>query len=132
LASNLGKLGKPPDFDFGARTCDFLGLFRLWRVLTLPRERQSRIGNWSTSVFGKQEFCRYNSERQIEDRLHVDRSEQTQLKRRGRSGNPGRRKKLFAQNPDWVTFFREVLGLGGIVRRMCADSIQRCPSRPYT
>jgi predicted HicB family RNase H-like nuclease len=25
---------------------------------------------------------------------------------------------LFHQNPDWVTFFREVLGLGGIVRQM--------------
>ena len=25
---------------------------------------------------------------------------------------------LFSQKPDWVTFFREVLGLGGIVRQM--------------
>ncbi|HTQ37962.1 MAG TPA: toxin-antitoxin system HicB family antitoxin [Pirellulales bacterium] len=25
---------------------------------------------------------------------------------------------LFHQNPDWVTFFREVLGLGGIVRQL--------------
>src|SRR5215470_17978951 len=25
---------------------------------------------------------------------------------------------LFHQNPDWVTFFREVLGLGGVVRQM--------------
>jgi predicted HicB family RNase H-like nuclease len=25
---------------------------------------------------------------------------------------------LFRQNPDWVTFFREVLGMGGIVRQM--------------
>lgn len=26
--------------------------------------------------------------------------------------------QLYAQNPDWVTFFREILGLGGIVRQM--------------
>ena len=28
---------------------------------------------------------------------------------------------LFNQHPDWVTFFREVLGLGGIVRNACPD-----------
>jgi predicted HicB family RNase H-like nuclease len=28
---------------------------------------------------------------------------------------------LFGQEPDWVTFFREVLGLEGIVRRMYKD-----------
>ena len=28
---------------------------------------------------------------------------------------------LYAQEPDWVTFFREVLGLDGIVRRMYKD-----------
>lgn len=27
-------------------------------------------------------------------------------------------KSLFDQNPDWVTFFREVLGLNGVVRKM--------------
>jgi predicted HicB family RNase H-like nuclease len=26
--------------------------------------------------------------------------------------------QLYAQNPDWVTFFREILGLNGIVRQM--------------
>lgn len=26
--------------------------------------------------------------------------------------------QLYAQNPDWVTFFREILGLSGIVRQM--------------
>ncbi len=25
---------------------------------------------------------------------------------------------LYQQNPDWVTFFREVLGIGGVVRRL--------------
>jgi predicted HicB family RNase H-like nuclease len=25
---------------------------------------------------------------------------------------------LFQQNPDWVTFFREILGIGGVVRRL--------------
>lgn len=32
---------------------------------------------------------------------------------------------LYRQNPDWVTFFREVLGVGGIVRQMypTADSL---------
>ncbi|NQT40500.1 MAG: toxin-antitoxin system HicB family antitoxin [Planctomycetes bacterium] len=25
---------------------------------------------------------------------------------------------LYAKNPDWVSFYREVLGLGGLVRRM--------------
>jgi len=27
-------------------------------------------------------------------------------------------KALYAQSPDWVTFYREVLGLRGVVRRM--------------
>jgi predicted HicB family RNase H-like nuclease len=31
---------------------------------------------------------------------------------------------LFAQEPDWVTFFREVLGLDGIVRRMYKDGAE--------
>lgn len=26
--------------------------------------------------------------------------------------------QLFTQNPDWLTFFREVLGVGGVVRRL--------------
>jgi predicted HicB family RNase H-like nuclease len=26
--------------------------------------------------------------------------------------------QLFNQNPDWVTFFREVLGVGGVIRRL--------------
>lgn len=26
--------------------------------------------------------------------------------------------QLFSQNPDWVTFFREVLGVGGVIRRL--------------
>ena len=25
---------------------------------------------------------------------------------------------LYQQNPDWVTFFREILGIGGVVRRL--------------
>src|SRR4051812_11731305 len=29
---------------------------------------------------------------------------------------------LFNQNPDWVTFFREVLGLDGLIRRACPDA----------
>jgi predicted HicB family RNase H-like nuclease len=29
--------------------------------------------------------------------------------------------QLFSQEPDWVTFFREVLGVDGIVRRMYKD-----------
>ena len=29
--------------------------------------------------------------------------------------------ELFAQEPDWVTFFREVLGVDGIVRKMYRD-----------
>lgn len=29
---------------------------------------------------------------------------------------------LYSQEPDWVTFFREVLGLDGIVRRMYRDA----------
>ena len=29
--------------------------------------------------------------------------------------------ELYQQNPDWVTFFREVLGIDGIVRRAYAD-----------
>ena len=33
-------------------------------------------------------------------------------------------RELFGRNPDWVTFFREVLGLGGIVRRTFATSDQ--------
>jgi predicted HicB family RNase H-like nuclease len=31
---------------------------------------------------------------------------------------------LYAQEPDWVTFFREVLGLDGIVRRMYKDGAE--------
>jgi predicted HicB family RNase H-like nuclease len=27
--------------------------------------------------------------------------------------------ELFRQDPDWVTFFREVLGVEGVVRRVC-------------
>ncbi len=30
--------------------------------------------------------------------------------------------RLFAQDPDWVTFFREVLGVGGIIRRCFPDA----------
>lgn len=26
--------------------------------------------------------------------------------------------QLFTQNPDWVTFFREIFGVGGVVRQM--------------
>ena len=29
--------------------------------------------------------------------------------------------ELFSQSPDWVTFFREVLGLDGVIRRAFAD-----------
>lgn len=29
--------------------------------------------------------------------------------------------ELYQQNPDWVTFFREVLGIDGIIRRSYAD-----------
>jgi len=28
---------------------------------------------------------------------------------------------LYRQDPDWVTFFREVLGIGGVVRRLFPD-----------
>ena len=28
---------------------------------------------------------------------------------------------LYQQNPDWVTFFREILGIGGVVRRLFPD-----------
>jgi len=28
---------------------------------------------------------------------------------------------LYQQNPDWVTFFREVMGIGGVVRRCYSD-----------
>ena len=31
----------------------------------------------------------------------------------------------FRKNPDWVTFFREVLGVGGMVRRMFPDTAER-------
>lgn len=31
---------------------------------------------------------------------------------------------LYTQEPDWVTFFREVLGLDGIVRRMYKDATE--------
>jgi predicted HicB family RNase H-like nuclease len=27
-------------------------------------------------------------------------------------------REMFRQGPDWVTFFREILGLGGVVRRL--------------
>ena len=27
-------------------------------------------------------------------------------------------REMFRQSPDWVTFFREILGLGGVVRRL--------------
>lgn len=30
--------------------------------------------------------------------------------------------RLFAQEPDWVTFFREVLGVSGIIRRNFSDA----------
>jgi predicted HicB family RNase H-like nuclease len=30
--------------------------------------------------------------------------------------------ELFSQKPDWVTFFREVLGLGGIIRKSYASA----------
>lgn len=30
--------------------------------------------------------------------------------------------ELYQQGPDWVTFFREVLGVGGVVRRLFATS----------
>ncbi len=29
--------------------------------------------------------------------------------------------ELFRQNPDWVTFFREILGVDGVVRRLFPD-----------
>ncbi|MEC9091167.1 MAG: toxin-antitoxin system HicB family antitoxin [Planctomycetota bacterium] len=29
-------------------------------------------------------------------------------------------KQLFMQTPDWVTFFREILGIGGVARRLFA------------
>jgi predicted HicB family RNase H-like nuclease len=29
--------------------------------------------------------------------------------------------ELYRQEPDWVTFFREVLGVDGLVRRVCAS-----------
>lgn len=29
--------------------------------------------------------------------------------------------QLFRQNPDWVTFFREVLGVGGVIRRLFSE-----------
>jgi predicted HicB family RNase H-like nuclease len=29
--------------------------------------------------------------------------------------------EMFQQRPDWVTFFREVLGLDGVIRRACPD-----------
>lgn len=29
--------------------------------------------------------------------------------------------QLYSQNPDWVTFFREVLGVGGVIRRLFAE-----------
>lgn len=46
------------------------------------------------------------------------------------SGFLGDRKKeafriadqLFNQNPDWVTFFREVVGVGGVIRRLFPDA----------
>ncbi len=28
---------------------------------------------------------------------------------------------LYRQDPDWVTFFREILGIGGVVRRLFRD-----------
>ena len=31
---------------------------------------------------------------------------------------------LFAREPDWVTFFREVLGIDGIVRKMYTDGAE--------
>ena len=41
------------------------------------------------------------------------------------SGNANRKqealqiaKQLFLQTPDWVTFFREILGIGGVARRL--------------
>jgi len=33
--------------------------------------------------------------------------------------------ELFRQTPDWVTFFREVLGVDGIVRRSYPDEAER-------
>ena len=35
-------------------------------------------------------------------------------------------KSLFEQNPDWVTFFREVLGLNGVVRKMFSAEAMIC------
>ena len=32
--------------------------------------------------------------------------------------------ELFSQEPDWVTFFREVLGVDGIVRRLYRDGAE--------
>lgn len=31
--------------------------------------------------------------------------------------------ELYQQNPDWVTFFREVLGIDGVIRRAYADQM---------
>ena len=33
--------------------------------------------------------------------------------------------ELFRQDPDWVTFFREVLGLGGVIHRAFPEMEQR-------
>jgi hypothetical protein len=30
--------------------------------------------------------------------------------------------QMYEQRPDWVTFFREILGVGGVVRRLFADA----------
>ena len=30
--------------------------------------------------------------------------------------------KMYEQRPDWVTFFREILGVGGVVRRLFPDA----------
>lgn len=37
----------------------------------------------------------------------------------------GQAELLFSQNPDWVTFYREILGLHGIVRRRCITPTSR-------
>lgn len=31
-------------------------------------------------------------------------------------------RELFEQNPDWISFFREVLGIGGLVRQAFPDA----------
>ena len=32
--------------------------------------------------------------------------------------------QIYDQDPDWVTFFREVLGLGGVMRRAYSETAE--------